>query len=772
VTFREAVFGGRVFWQRDISLYWYPQAEAFVRVVAGGAWPLWNPYMAFGLPLLADPSYQILYPFTWLNLVLFPDTFYKLYVVFHVSAAGIGLYLFSRRMGLGRWAAFASSAAWVLSGPLLVVVSHTHHLAGTAWIPWVLLALDVALRRGRARDAALLAVVVAAQVLAGSADLCLMTAFAAAGYALVHAVGGPGRLRDRIKAVGVAAGAGAPLAALLSAVQWMPTLGILSYGQRLQLDPAVKMYWSLHPASLLDFVVPRLVNDLPVNPAARTALFESREPLFACLYVGAAGAALVASSLLLPWNRFKAYGVMGLAFSLLTALGRHTPFYGLLLRTTPLFLFRYPEKYVILVGLFWAVLVGLAVEDWLGQGGERRDRRLPRAVVAAWLPAVALLGGSWGVVASPSRLLEVVSPMDPLERHALVNGVSAKLAQAGAVAALVAVAAWLLGRARGRERGALVAAVTVLLLLDVGSVGSRANPLAPAGLMTHRPPLLEEVPGGSRVWVSMVHPPGWLESQVIRGPASWQWQWWWARGLEDLLWPPAAARWGLRGSYDGDFTGLALPLLSNMTLILRNAVGTPIGARVLQMGGVDYVATLDEWPGLSLVREYESTFSAPVKLYRVPATLSKTYVVDRVRVAPEPTSVETIADPAFDPVREIIVPPGARVPRAVAGFEGRSHESWRRADSIGVDCVVNGEAYVVFLEAFFPGWRARVDGRSVAHTRANVLFLAVPVPAGRHRVVLEYRPPSVRWGIALSAVGVGLVLLLSLASRRGSGTGV
>ena len=35
------------------------------------------------------------------------------------------------------------------------------------------------------------------------------------------------------------------------------------------------------------------------------------------------------------------------------------------------------------------------------------------------------------------------------------------------------------------------------------------------------------------------------------------------------LWPPTGARWGMAGSYDTDFTGLAPPLLSNLTLIMR-----------------------------------------------------------------------------------------------------------------------------------------------------------------------------------------------------------
>src|SRR3954454_12704689 len=70
----EAVLGGRVLYTRDVSVCWTPQMESFVRSVHAGGFPLWDRWRGLGQPLLADPSSGVLYPPTWLNLVLRPWT--------------------------------------------------------------------------------------------------------------------------------------------------------------------------------------------------------------------------------------------------------------------------------------------------------------------------------------------------------------------------------------------------------------------------------------------------------------------------------------------------------------------------------------------------------------------------------------------------------------------------------------------------------------------------------------------------------------------------
>ena len=72
-------------------------------------------------------------------------------------------------------------------------------------------------------------------------------------------------------------------------------------------------------------------------------------------------------------------------------------------------------------------------------------------------------------------------------------------------------------------------------------------------------------------------------------------------------------------------------------------------------------------------------------------------------------------------------------------------------------------ATLVVANATFPGWRATVDGTEARIASPEGRPFAVPVPAGAHEVVLEYRPLSFRLGLACAAIALlGLVLALRL----------
>jgi uncharacterized membrane protein YfhO len=47
---------------------------------------------------------------------------------------------------------------------------------------------------------------------------------------------------------------------------------------------------------------------------------------------------------------------------------------------------------------------------------------------------------------------------------------------------------------------------------------------------------------------------------------------------------------------------------------------------------------------------------------------------------------------------------------------------------------------MVTTDAYYPGWRAYVDGVRTPIYRANIAFRAIEVPAGEHRVVYRYEP--------------------------------
>ena len=66
---------------------------------------------------------------------------------------------------------------------------------------------------------------------------------------------------------------------------------------------------------------------------------------------------------------------------------------------------------------------------------------------------------------------------------------------------------------------------------------------------------------------------------------------------------------------------------------------------------------------------------------------------------------------------------------------------------------------VVFSEIYYPGWTATLDGKPVELGRADYVLRAVKVPAGTHRLVMEFRPASVTTTEAVAIAAIAVILL-------------
>ena len=764
--FPEALFGGLVFFDRDIAAYWLPHAATFVRIVRERAWPLWNPYEGFGLPLLADPSLQLAYPTTWLNLVFAAPVVYKVLLIGHALLAGAGAALLGRRWGMSGTGAALAGAAWAASGPLLSAGSLHQHFCGAAWIAWVLLALESALAAPGARSVAWLGAAAGAEALTGSADMCLLTCIAAAGrVALWMALRDP---RTARRAAGATVAGAVALAFALAAVQWFPSASLLTSVERGRLGSAEILYWSVHPLSLVDLFVPRFFADLPLSPALRGALFEGREPFLVSLYVGLSSLALVVFVTPRGWGPSSYAAAMALLFGL-AALGRHVFLLPLLLTTPPFSLSRYPAKYALPFAMFWALLAGFGLDAWRRPWDAAQRRRAGAVLTLMALVAVAAGASALQVrrdVRPAMRLLRVPAEFPAEATYLLTHKLDRTFAIALAAAALVGLR---LRRERFREPLALVMAG--LAAADLATAGRGVNPVAPAELLTHRPQTLALF-GPDMAEQRLSSAAGdlaWLNAHFVRGVAGWDRQASWALGMQDILAAPIGARWGIRGSYDTDVTGLATPAFHFMTGALIQNRSTAVAPKLLRMGNVGYVVTVQEggFPGLTEVGRVETIFDRPARVLRMTDTLPPAWVVGGSRPAASPSAaLLAIAEPDFDPAQEVVLADAApRVPPP-EGFRSRCTIRERRADRLVVDIEASASAHLVVAEAYQGGWRASVDGAAAPVVPANVLFRAVAVPPGSHRVELRYRPAAAWWGAALTVAGLAALAVLGLRRER------
>lgn len=89
----------------------------------------------------------------------------------------------------------------------------------------------------------------------------------------------------------------------------------------------------------------------------------------------------------------------------------------------------------------------------------------------------------------------------------------------------------------------------------------------------------------------------------------------------------------------------------------------------------------------------------------------------------------------------------------------------RAPSRILVEAEMGCRGMVVVGEVAFPGWQVWVDGKPARMWEAYGFLRGVVVEGGRHRIEMRYRPRSVTWGAACTALGLLGALLAAAVSR-------
>ncbi|MEJ1159049.1 hypothetical protein [Prosthecomicrobium sp. N25] len=727
----------------DAKAHFQPQLEFLAGSIAAGESPFWNPYIFAGWPQVADPQSLIFVP-AFLLLALFdpaPSFVAMDATVFGALLVGaLALALWGRDRGWHPAAGVVAALSFAFGGSAAWRLQHTGQVMSLAVVPVVLFCLARAIERRSAGWG--LAAGVSAGVLAlGRDQIALLGIYLLAGYAMTLAATGrrPGeglgrRLAGMIKP-GLAAAVGG-LAVVVVPVAL--TLILAGESNRPEIDYIGAGKGSLHPASLITAVISDLFGQRdpdvhywgPPSAAFKVldiylaqnmgAIYAGAVPVAAILFLGLARGAL--------WSAGLRYWTVATLLTIVYAIGWYTPLFKPIFDHVPgVKLYRRPADATFIIGLEIAILGGWLASRWL-QGAIPPATAVQRGV--AWTLAaltLVVLPVAFGLHAD--RLAEAAKPT-----------LVAMLWIGGAMLALML--ALVLDRR---------AAVLVVLLLGGYTAADLHFNNAPNESTAYPPetfraldpkgadPVIEYLKARTRETAS-----GARRDRVELAGLGFHWpNASMVHRLDHTLgYNPLRLKVYQQATGAQDTVGLPdqrlfVPMFPSYSSTMANLLGLRWIAAGVPLAAMD--------PGYDRGSIVEVATFGDTRIYENRKALPRALFVTGARTADFAGLLATGAWPeGFDPTREVILeagtPDAVAAPAPAAPVDAKVTITAYHHTEVVVTVDTPQAGWVVLNDVWHRWWRASVDGAPAPILKANAIFRAVRVPAGRHEIRFTFHP--------------------------------
>lgn len=750
VFFRRFLVFGDVFVGRDLTAYFYPTKWIFRSIVLSGEFPFWNPYYHGGQPLAANPEFAVFYPPSWLLLI--PDFAFGFacHVVAHYFIAALGMYALLRSMNLAAEGAAFGALTLGLGGYLVSSSNLLPILLTASWVPLILLCARKAVGQPSYRTVSVLALLIGVQALAGEPTTIVQTWLIVAVYAAYAA-----KRNESTRPLALV-GAALLLGIAVGAAQLIPAADLAASSVRARgFDFETASTWSFPPLRMLEVFFPHVTGHGGQDAAGYhgSRLYASESvPYFYSIYGGLAAAIFGIAAV---WrDRGSRLMILATLPLLLLAFGSNTPLYRLLWEVGVARAIRFPEKFLLIPFLAFAIAGARGLELFLA--GDERTRRIAlRAAITVVI--VSACAATVALAPSYPRWFERVfalAPGEETERLALVSRID-----------------WLLALARGALFVALITAAKrmrlarvwrlAMALFVVADLTFNASELVvPIERPFLDPPPLADGLRGARLF----HEAATNASKDANGSRYFKmgFDTYWS--IRNGIFPMTHGLWGIEGIFEQDIDRTNLRRTADFAAAYRfiraHAPSRPVGD-LLAIAGVTHVATFRDFETEAARVSNDARELVPVDVVELPNP--------KWRLATASTAIQD--DTAF--VAALLrgtVPEGAAFvegPRPATG-DGRIvsvRESPNRTD-LTVEC--SAPCFLVNSVTFDDYWRATIDGVETSIRPVNLAFQGVEVPAGTHTVRFTYRNRLVTGSAAVSLACGFVLLITAIFARRHS----
>ena len=734
----------------DAKSQFQPELQFLATSLARAESPFWTPNIYAGWPQIADPQSLIFSPLHLALAAFTPEPTFRaadLVTFAYLFAGSLALIMYFRDHGWHAGGAMVAALIFAFGASAASRLQHTGQIISLAYLPIALWLMARTLERTSLFYGVAAGVVIG--LLAIDRDqVAMLGLYVVAGYVIAFWIDGPNRPEPgrvaksrlaRVRATVLPLVASGVVAVAIAIVPVVMSALLAAQSNRPDIGFAYAGLGSLHPAHLMMLMFADLYGAAdpaveywgPPSPVWSNTIGGGQ--LFLAQNMGQVYCGILAVLLIigmgiargLLWAREIRFFLIALAVCVIYALGWYTPIFRVMYDVLPgVDLFRRPADATFVIGLMIAVTTGYLVHRLLT--GTATRWHFPAIEIAL---VVILAVAATAIAFAAGELREAAIP--------IATGIVFAAAGIAVIAATFRLV----------PAHALLAAM-LLLAFTAGDLAWNKAPDESTGLPPSRYDAL--LPQTRDDTVTL------LEKKLAETSAPDR------RDRVELI--AIAYHWpnlGLARGFDhlfgqnplrlADFartTGVkdtvAEPAQRPFTPLYpsyRSAMADLFGVRFILTGvPVERIDPTLHPGDLVMIARTADAF-----IYENPRALPRVMFLHDYRVVNFDELIRSGWPPALDPRQTLLLEHAPPHPPAGPAGGGTARIVDYKNTEVTVDVESDTGGFLLLTDAWHPWWRAEVDGVPAPILKADVLFRAVEVGPGRHRIRFAFHPFLGAW---------------------------
>ena len=741
----------------DGPFYFYPMTVTGMAQWRQGIIPLWTNLVHCGFPLLADGQGALLYPFNLMTFLICPaPVANNMVIVFQTLLSAILMYVFVRHIGVRCWAAIFAGWIWTVCGPVMASMG-SPALNGLIWWPLWFLSADLIVKKNDWRMVAVAGLTMGFAWLGGFPQTTFYGAFGASVYLVFRALSHNWKQWKSCITPIVSWGIAGLLGLGIGSIQILSTMEMSVFSIRAKgADYALNTLGSMFPAVLAGFILPSW------GALSEFQLAGSN------LYLGLI--CLAAATITIRRKKTDAFVIflwIMAATGCFLSFGKFNPCFKIVSLIPGFNFFRYPYRFTYWTIFALSILVSMGFERIFASiysNSQVIKKMLVRISILAALTFGIALGGTFIFNAKKEIVIKkiqnytysnvvggkykeqhleyyqekiermitaIATALDPLNKDVLPS----------IIFALCAIAVLVFALLYPHQK---FKAITLLCLIAAANIWKYFGIVNTVPVPDFsKPPMAEAYADyHDKIRVYTVN----TQKDLINGFYS-------QKRLDpdyNMLFSVEHAGvysalgslryYNLMSKLGGVNLALGMPPVTDSQVSRNLPLLNLLNARIIVSNDSLNIPPLKKTP-------IEHPFA-----YLNDNALPRAFVVPESKTMIDPDEIiKAMQSPLYDPSKSVILETKPAFNPA-NGIYSTPHISTYQ--NLKITLEATGPGWLVLTDMYYPGWRARVDGKEADIYKGDFIFRALPLMEGAHKVEFYYISNPFKIGLAITIISL------------------